>query len=211
MSRPSAFKHPLAVLRTILGLSQEELGSEIKLSRRTVQAIELGNLRLTEENALKIQEATGVSVHWLLGGDVTAGPYRDDPDRGKWKYTKDVFDQIQASKNSDFEPVYPKETPSDVHIAALSTTGDWFPIFSAANKAGKADLAIYFMHKFLNEMEEKFGRDEEIPNKVWEKARVIEPDGQELVFNSDGTLTYVKGARPFKFRRKTKGGPAKKR
>lgn len=201
MSRPSPFKHPLAVLRTILGLSQEELGNEIGLARRTVQAIELGNLRLTEENALKIEKATGVAMDWLLAGDATAVPYVDGDvfggAPGKRKYTKDDFDQIQASKNSDFEPVYPKETPSDVHIAALATTGDWFPIFSAANKAGKADIAAYFMRKFLEDMKERFGCDEKTAREVWGKARVIEPDGKELVFDSDG-MTFVKGGRAFR-------------
>lgn len=194
--RRSPLKHPLAVLRTMLGLSQEELGNEIDLSRPTIQAIELGKLRLTEENALKIQEATGVAMDWLLAGDVASEPYYFYGDELR-RYSKDVFEEIQASKNSDWEMVRPEETPSDVHITALATTGDWFPIFAAADKAGKADLAIYFMRKFLNEMAEKFGRDEETPNKVWNKARVIEADGKELLFSSDG-MTYVKGAPAFR-------------
>jgi hypothetical protein len=97
-----------------------------------------------------------------------------------------------------------------VHISSLATTGDWFPIFAAANKAGKADLAVYFMRKFLNEMQERFGRDEETAEKVWDKARVIEPDGKELLFDSNG-MTYVKGGHAFKGRRKAKAESPKKR
>ena len=196
MSRPSPFKHPLAVLRTILGLSQEELGSEIGLARRTVQAIELGNLRLTEENALKIQEATGVAMDWLLAGDVASEPYYFYGDELR-RYSKDVFEEIQASRNSEYELVKSDETPASIHIGALATTADWFPILAAAEKAGKADIAVYFMRKFLEDMKERFGCDEKTALEVWGKARVIEPDGKELLFSSDG-MTFVKGGGAFR-------------
>jgi transcriptional regulator with XRE-family HTH domain len=180
----------------MLGLSQEEFGSEIDLSRPTIQAIELGKLRLTEENALKIQEATGVAMDWLLAGDVASEPYYFYGDELR-RYSKDVFEEIQASRNSEYEPARPKETPSDVHIGALATTADWFPILAAAEKAGKADIAVYFMRKFLEDMKERFGRDEKTASEVWGKARVIEPDGKELRFDSDG-MTYVGGGRTFR-------------
>lgn len=217
--RPSPFRHPLAVLRTILGLSQEEFGREIKppgrqqgLSRRTIQAIELGKLRLTEENALLIQQKTGVSVHWLLEGNTAIEPYMEDVD-GRHPYTKEIFDRIKAHEASGIESVYPESTPSRLHVEALATMHDWFPILSSANKNVKGELVVYYLHKFLGEMREQFGYDSETADKISDKAKLIEPDGSEFLFDysgGPGVLTQVKGKSGFKFRRKSKDGSPKK-
>src|SRR5258707_13742526 len=104
LMRPSPFRHPIAVLRTLLALNQEEFGKEIGLSRRTIQSIELGKLRLTEANALKIEEKTGASIHWLLAGDPSVPPYREDPVTGeKISYTKRDFELIKAGENAEFK------------------------------------------------------------------------------------------------------------
>jgi hypothetical protein len=44
----------------------------------TLQAIELGKLALSEELALKITLETGVAMKWLLDGDPSVAPFRDD-------------------------------------------------------------------------------------------------------------------------------------
>jgi hypothetical protein len=54
-------------------------------------------------------------------------------------------------------------------------------------------------------MQEKFGYDTEIASAVWDKAKVIEPDGKELLFNAEGGLTYVKGTHGVKLRRQAEG------
>ena len=46
-------------------------------STATIQAIELGKLKLSEELAIKISLETGVSAKWLLAGDVGAKPTSD--------------------------------------------------------------------------------------------------------------------------------------
>jgi transcriptional regulator with XRE-family HTH domain len=70
--RPSPLKHPLAVLRTTIGLTQKEMAEIIGRAARTVQAIELGQLPLSEDLAMLIGQATGVDVGWLLENDATS-------------------------------------------------------------------------------------------------------------------------------------------
>jgi DNA-binding XRE family transcriptional regulator len=56
-------------LRQELGLTQGQMGKLIRRSRPTIQAIELGDLRLTEDLAAKISEETGI------GSLATGGEY----------------------------------------------------------------------------------------------------------------------------------------
>lgn len=81
--RRSPLEHPLAVLRTQLGLGQKEFGKMVGRHWRTIQSIELGKLPLSTKLAELICEETGVGFHWLMKGDAGA-PIVDD--RGlRWK------------------------------------------------------------------------------------------------------------------------------
>jgi transcriptional regulator with XRE-family HTH domain len=211
--RNSPLKHPVAVLRTMLGLSQEEFGKEINLSRRTIQSIELGNLRLTEENALLIQQRIGVSIHWLLGGDPAVEPYFEDERERRVRYTREMYDELRAAKASGLGIVRPDTTPSRLHMGALATVHDWFPILSAARKAGKGDLAVFYLHKFLGEMRQQFGYDGAAADEISKKSKLIEADGSAWLFDySDepGVFTRVKRKSGVKTRAGAKGGSPKK-
>src|SRR3954447_19679671 len=72
--RPSPMRHTLAILRTTIGLTQKELAVLTGRAARTVQAIELGQLPLSEELALRIAKETGVDEGWLLEGDTSVPP-----------------------------------------------------------------------------------------------------------------------------------------
>src|SRR5580765_809417 len=72
--RPSPLRHPLAVLRTTIGLTQKELAGLTGRAARTIQSIELGHLPLSEELALRIAQETGVDESWLLAGDPSVPP-----------------------------------------------------------------------------------------------------------------------------------------
>lgn len=74
--RPSPLRHPLAVLRTTIGLTQKELADLVGRAARTIQSIELGHLPLSEELALRIAKETGVDESWLLQGDTSIPPQR---------------------------------------------------------------------------------------------------------------------------------------
>ena len=60
-------RHVLVRLRRELGgMTQAQFGKLVGLSRRTVQAIELGTLPLSERSAHRISEETDIDVYWLL-------------------------------------------------------------------------------------------------------------------------------------------------
>lgn len=91
--RPSPHRHTLAVLRTFLGLTQKEMAEIAECSRPTIQAVELGKLKLSGDLAQRIHFKTGVMLEWLLENQVTVPPLADDLE----PYTKSVFDERQAA------------------------------------------------------------------------------------------------------------------
>jgi transcriptional regulator with XRE-family HTH domain len=98
--RPSPLLHPLAVLRKIAGLTQQQLGDFVNRAARTIQSIELRKLPLTEELALRIAEATGVDEAWLFAGDPAQPPVKGmtlvQAGRGKGEYTRADYEFHRA-------------------------------------------------------------------------------------------------------------------
>ena len=72
--RPSPLRHPLAILRTTIGLTQKEMAGLVNRAARTIQAVELGKLSLSEDLAMLIAQATGVDAGWLLEKDPAVPP-----------------------------------------------------------------------------------------------------------------------------------------
>src|SRR5262245_21669193 len=85
-------RHTLALLRLALSQTQGEFEALLGCSRPTIQAIELGKLRLSQKLAQRVAEQTGVDLHWLLEND-TAKPMKT-PDGQD--YTPAVFHQTQS-------------------------------------------------------------------------------------------------------------------
>jgi transcriptional regulator with XRE-family HTH domain len=102
--RPSSLRHTLAVLRQTIGLTQKEMAVLIGRSTRTIQAIELGTLPLSEELAYRIAEATGVEAGWLLDGDLTAPPRKGltalGAGNGTGPYTRNEYEFHRAFLDS---------------------------------------------------------------------------------------------------------------
>jgi DNA-binding XRE family transcriptional regulator len=68
-------RHSLAQLRVALGnLTQKEMGELAGVKRVTIQAIELGKLKLSPRLAHKISRATGANYGWLMDGDPSKPP-----------------------------------------------------------------------------------------------------------------------------------------
>ena len=72
--RPSPLRHPLAILRATIGLTQKEMAGLVNRAARTIQAVELGKLPLSEDLAMLIAEATGVDAGWLLANNPATPP-----------------------------------------------------------------------------------------------------------------------------------------
>jgi hypothetical protein len=90
--RISPLRHPVAVLRTTIGLTQKEMGALVNRAARTIQAVELGHLPLSEGLAVRFTEATGIGIGWLLEGDASKPPWKT----GGGIYTRDDFEQHRA-------------------------------------------------------------------------------------------------------------------
>jgi transcriptional regulator with XRE-family HTH domain len=152
MPRPSVLRHPLARLRQIAGLSQKELAAIVGRSTPTIQAIELGKLKLSEELAEIISAATGVSRDYLLAADPKAKPLAE----AGGAFTQEKFFEQQSDKGSW------GKAPAKIEDAFL----DWFVAMAAVNlkcvaesatRSGQLEMFLYSFYRRLRELEEKFG------------------------------------------------------
>jgi type I restriction enzyme R subunit len=86
-------EHVISALRGILGLSQKQFAALVGCSHPTIQAIELGRLKLSKKLAWAISEATGVAPEWLLQNDLTKPPWNNIG--ASQPYTVADFDRVQ--------------------------------------------------------------------------------------------------------------------
>lgn len=203
LMRRSPLRSTLAVLRQELGLTQEQMGKLIDptLSRPTIQAIELGPLRLTEENAAKFSAATGISARWLLEGKPRKRMVTPEGE----KYTKEIFethqallemhqallkvnrgdlaDGLAAAKPALGRFINVEGLPDVLYMRGTLSFSDWFGVYSAAEKAGKLEIMEYLMRRFIDEMRDRFGFDGEAAQKL---------DG-EIRFKSGVTFQVPRG------------------
>jgi transcriptional regulator with XRE-family HTH domain len=98
--RVSPLLHPLAVLRTTIGLTQKQMGDFVNRAARTIQSIELRKMPLTDELALRIAEATGVDEAWLAEGNPNIPPRKGltliQAGKGEGEYTKADYEYYRA-------------------------------------------------------------------------------------------------------------------
>lgn len=155
--RPSSLRHTLAVLRITIGLTQKELANILKCSAPTIQAIELGRLKLSEGLAFKVSQETGCSLQWLLDNDVSKPPVRVFDER---PLMKETFESIQGrgedkqSPSSTKKALAAMEQIEDLREAKLLEV-----LFEKANEIGKRELLRYRFSKFVEKFTEEFGID----------------------------------------------------
>jgi transcriptional regulator with XRE-family HTH domain len=194
--RRSPKRTTLAVLREKLGLTQEKMGKLIGLARPSLQAIELGKARLTEENAAKLAVETGVSFQWLVEGNtrkkiVPAAVFGPQETR----YSKAFFEQIQAAKAALAESTSEdlaliaaamrKKAHEDFSglgedlIRAVESLGkldldqrssrlqsEWSGVLAAARSKGQQEVAEYLFSQFIEDMKKRFGYEPEVIRKA---------------------------------------------
>lgn len=135
--RLSPLRHSLAVLRSFLGLTQKEMADLVECSTPTIQAIELGKLKLSEKLGVTLAAKTGVSLDWLMRNDVTA-PIVDP--RGE-PYTKESFEFNRANDFADPHRIFPDyfnaETIAGLCIAMLLRT------ILIGHRHGRTDITAY--------------------------------------------------------------------
>ena len=133
-------------------------------STATIQAIELGKLKLSEELAIKISLETGVSAKWLLAGDVGAKPTSDGLFRGD--YTKRDFEWARAERSENREGQMTEVSLPWADQARLLS------IKAAAEESGNGRLARYRVSRFLDELEKEFGSSKKRFEREAEKAKL---------------------------------------
>lgn len=153
--RPSPLRHPLAVLRQIIGISQGELAVLVGKSRATIQAVELRKLNLSEELGLKIALETGVSARWLLDGDPAVAPWVDSL-LGPQKFSKETFERRRANRaDAESEEILHRLVFPEI------TAARFIAIYEAALEHPDRNLATYRTEKFLQALEKEFGISKE--------------------------------------------------
>jgi transcriptional regulator with XRE-family HTH domain len=153
--RPSPFRHTLAVLRTAIGLTQKEMAAILGCSTPTIQAVELGKLKLSDGLAERIAWETGVALTWLMKNDVSTPPLADTGA----EFTRAVFDTRQASQKRKLgenltDKLWTRHTVASA-IAKFAATA------SAAIKQNRFQLFAYKMQAAQEALAKEFGRDDD--------------------------------------------------
>jgi transcriptional regulator with XRE-family HTH domain len=175
-------KTTVAVLRQVLGLSVEEFAKLIGKAATTVNSLESGRLKLSEETAFKIQEQTGVEMEWLLKAGPREKPYVfsfEGHERRK-PYRKELFEETQSLKGR--KSYYP-DNSADHLLTAILVVSDWFSVYTAAEQAGRGDLATYLMCQFLEQLVQRMGKDDERFLRLNKDAKIVAADGSEWKFS----------------------------
>jgi transcriptional regulator with XRE-family HTH domain len=148
--RRSPQRHPLAVLRLKLGLGQKEMAALLKCSRPTIQAVELGKLKLSEHLAHEIAIQTGVSLDWLLGGDPTGPPQSQWPGA----YTVEEFERVQADLVQPRTHYTDLEYISEFYLDCVSRLGE---TLLASIRADRYPIYRYRLRQLLQSVEQELG------------------------------------------------------
>lgn len=75
MARPSKVRTNIARLRLALGQNQTQFAAFLQRSTASVQSLELGRLKLSEQLAAEIASRTGINARWLLENQLDQEPY----------------------------------------------------------------------------------------------------------------------------------------
>src|SRR6266853_1787456 len=152
--RKSPESHTLAILRVVLGMTQKEMADLVKRSARTIQAIELGQLPLSDALGQQFARETAVNLEWLMSGDVSRPIINS---QGK-PYTRTAFDQKQAWINRKLG-----DYPDDLRWTELSIfmfLQLYCASASSALKSGKFTLFNYKVARSAHAIVKEFGQDQ---------------------------------------------------
>jgi transcriptional regulator with XRE-family HTH domain len=181
VAQKPAKRHVLANARIEVGLSQVELADLLGCSTASVQRIEQGTLGLSEELALKVQEALDISATWLLANDPARPPIT--PGGGLWnrfnyefaRASEPEFEPVDISLRDELErenEVKKEELSEDV--AALEIYARYRAMLKKARGSPKRTILRYRVAKAFQELEKDFPPDkesfEELNRLGYEKA-----------------------------------------
>ena len=219
--RLSPLRHTLAVLRTVIGITQKEMAALLECSTATIQAIELGKLKLSEKLAEKIVLKTAVDLGWMMNNEPTRPPVT-----GKGHpYSKDLFEDFQAgsrlaAQNHDVGLITSGQVVQETIVRLAAITLHTY-------KSNQLPLFAYKLLKSFEDLEKQFGVTDTERQLLSEEARarkqpadsfacrilellddkiekewrrkekeggIVVPFGARFEFQPQGTVTYVPGS-----------------
>jgi transcriptional regulator with XRE-family HTH domain len=147
----------------------------IGCSVHTLQSIETGRLKLSQELADRIARETGVGLRWLVDNNVKAPIARDfgpsPRSRGyqlNAPYKFEDYERAQASKikPDEFEAEVLSAVYAAVHFAPMLQA-----ILFSAHKRGRFSVAVWKVLKLLSDCRKQFGYDKRIMEIALTHAR----------------------------------------
>jgi transcriptional regulator with XRE-family HTH domain len=164
--RKSSERHPLAVLRRIIGMNQPEFAEMVGLSESTIAKIESLRLPLSPENAILIASQTGCSSTWLAAGDPEAPPRAtfsiteegEEPEPNdrysSYPFTLETFQYVRAlrQKGGMIEGV---EDPA--YMVVADSIQELLRALHRATKAGKTEYAHIKLYNLVQSMTKDLG------------------------------------------------------
>jgi DNA-binding XRE family transcriptional regulator len=169
--RQSLQKHNVARLRVRLGENQKTFAKLVGCSIHTLQSVEAGRLKLSEELARRISAATDVDLDWLRQNDLTAEPCVAN---SEFPYTRNTFDNAQAHRRLG-TPDFIATIASDYLLASY---GQLRAIISDAAKRGEGGIVIWKLARFIDELRQDYGHDNHLA-PVWEFR--LRPDSSRVL------------------------------
>jgi transcriptional regulator with XRE-family HTH domain len=186
--RQSPCRHPLAVLRLFLELGQKEMADLIGCAASTVQAIELKQLRLTEELAQRVVKATGVNFGWLMAGNPKARILNSVG----WVYSKYNYETAQGKLGREMDPEWQKKSKEYAELFAGHYRDRLEDILFAAMKKDQYQWAWWKVDTLLEELEKEF----KIPFK--DIPFVLPPEGEKPASPAPSRTTRPSTKKPKK-------------
>src|SRR4029453_4122728 len=149
--RTSSKKTTSAVLRSIIGIKDFEMGEILDCSPATIHSLESGRLKLSDSLALRIAHETGVAIDWLLDGNPKVLPYAPNGT----PFTRATFDRARSSK---LPMPFSREVMKEVILpfATSEFSKGIASILDAAYAKGDAELATYKISRAISELAREF-------------------------------------------------------
>lgn len=143
--RRSNEKHTLAILRLTIGIGQKEMARLVGKSTGTIQAIELGRLKLSPALGYDIAYHTAVDLKWLLDDDISR-PLADE--RGR-PYSKATFEWRQAGLDRPIDDANEGDAQLRTHVIVAMEAYFSMAVASMCASAREYKLFHYRFGKFL--------------------------------------------------------------
>jgi transcriptional regulator with XRE-family HTH domain len=160
--RRSPKRHPLAILRLTLGLTQKEMADLAGCATITIQSIETGKKPLSEKLGEHIAAVTGVQLYWLMAGDPKAPMVADDGS----PYARELYQQnkelLFGRKTKERHEAEYKFVPEALGVFLANA----FSILSHAHSKHRLAWAIYKLQVAIDAVADDLGTDETIDAKI---------------------------------------------